>query len=79
MNTSTEEAKLKDLRKTAMLEALNEHRDLVKDIVEEAMEDIALVRAIDEGVRSETVPREEVFATFLVEDTVNEPAEQAEE
>jgi hypothetical protein len=34
----------------------------VKDIVEEALEDIALASAIDEGLRSERVPREEVFA-----------------
>jgi hypothetical protein len=63
MATSIDEAKLKDMLKAAVREALNEHRDLVKDIVEEAMEDIALTRAIDEGLRSESVPREEVLAS----------------
>ena len=62
MATSIDEAKLKDLLKAAVVEALHEHRDLVKDILEEAIEDIALGRAIDEGLRSEYVPREEVFA-----------------
>jgi hypothetical protein len=62
MVTSIDEATLKELFKTAMVEVLNEHRDLVKDIVEEAMEDIALTRAIDEGLRSESVSREEVMA-----------------
>lgn len=62
MATTIDEAKLKDLLKVAVVEALHEHRDLVKDIVEEALEDIALTRAIDEGLRSESVPREEVLA-----------------
>jgi hypothetical protein len=62
MATSIDEAILKDLLKAAVLEALHENRDLVKDIVEEAMEDIALTRAIDEGLRSEPVPREDVLA-----------------
>jgi hypothetical protein len=62
MATTIDEAKLKDMLKTAVVEALREHRDLVKDIVEEAMEEIALTRAIDEGLRSESVPREEVLA-----------------
>ncbi|HEV7474679.1 MAG TPA: hypothetical protein VGN90_11565 [Pyrinomonadaceae bacterium] len=62
MVTSIDEETLKNLLKAAVVEALNEHRDLVKEIVEEAMEDIALTRAIDEGIRSDTVPREEVYA-----------------
>jgi hypothetical protein len=62
MATSIDEAKLKDMLKAAVVEALHENRDLVKDIVEEAMEDIAFTRAIDEGLRSESVPREEVLA-----------------
>jgi hypothetical protein len=62
MSTTIEEAKLKDLLKAARVEALQEHRDLVKDIVEEAMEEIALNRAIDEGLNSESVPREKVIA-----------------
>jgi hypothetical protein len=34
----------------------------VRDIVEEALEDLALQRAIDEGLESPRVSREEVFA-----------------
>lgn len=60
MVTVIEDAKLKDMLKAAVAEALHEHRDLVKDIVEEALEDIALTRAMDEGLRTEPVPREEV-------------------
>ena len=47
--------------KSAVAEVFEERRDFVKEIVEEAMEDIALMRAIDEGVRTETVSRSEVF------------------
>jgi hypothetical protein len=62
MATPIDEAKLKDMLKVAVVEALHEHRDLLKGIVEEAIEDIALSRAIDDGLRSEPVPREDVFA-----------------
>lgn len=63
MATATvDEEKLKELLKAALVEALEEHRDLVRDIVEEAMEDLALARAIEEGLGSPPVPRDEVFA-----------------
>lgn len=53
---------LKRLLKSAIAESLEERRDWVRDIVEEALEDIALHRAIDEGLESHKVSREEVFA-----------------
>jgi hypothetical protein len=56
------EERLKDLMKSALAEALEERRDLVQDIVEDAMEDIGLARAIEEGLRGESIPREEVIA-----------------
>ena len=62
MATSIDEGNLKALLKAAVIEALEERRDLVKDIVEEALEDIARARAIEEGVAGETVSRAEVFA-----------------
>ena len=63
MATATiDEEKLKDLLKSALVEALEEHRDLVQDIVGEAMEDIALAHAIEQGLGSESVSRDEVFA-----------------
>jgi hypothetical protein len=43
-------------------EALEERRDLVQDIGEEAMEDIGLACAIEQGLGSESIPRKEVFA-----------------
>jgi len=56
-----DEKELKDLVKAAVAEALVEQRTLVKEIVEEAIEEIALARAIDEGLETEPVTREEVF------------------
>jgi hypothetical protein len=62
MATATfDEEKLKDLLKSALVEALEEQRALVQDIVEEAMEDIALARAIEQGLDSESISRDEVF------------------
>jgi len=63
MATATfDEEELKELLKAAVVEALKEQRDLVRDIVEEAIEDIALARAIEQGLNSEHIPRNEVFA-----------------
>jgi len=62
MATSIDETKLKDLLKSAVAEVLDERRELVKEIIEEAIEDLALVRAIDEGMSTDTVSRQEVLA-----------------
>ena len=62
MATSMDEAKLKELLKSAVTEVLEERREFVKEIIEEAMEDVALARAIDEGVSTDAVSREEVFS-----------------
>jgi hypothetical protein len=62
MATSTvDDERLKDLLKSALVEALEEHRELVQAIVEEALEDIALARAIEQGLGSQTVSRGEIF------------------
>ncbi len=37
---------------------------MLRDVFEEVLEDIALVRAIEEGRQSETANRAEVFAIF---------------
>lgn len=62
MATATiDEAKLKDLIKDAVIEALETRRDLVQEIVEDAMEDFAFARAVAEGLETETVSRAGVF------------------
>ena len=62
MSTMIDEKELKALLKAAVAEALEEHRGLVKEIVEEAIEEIALSRAIDEGLQSAPANPDEVFA-----------------
>lgn len=61
MQTPVDEIQLKALFKSALVEVMEERRDLIRDAVEEALEDIALARAIQEGETSETVSREEIF------------------
>ena len=61
MATPIDEAKLKEMLKSAIAEVFEESRELVKEIFEEAMEDIALARAIDEGSQTKIVDREAVF------------------
>jgi hypothetical protein len=63
-NIPISEEKLKNLMKSALSEVLEERRDLVRDIVEEAMEDIGLSRAIETGLEGESVQREEVMAVL---------------
>ncbi|HEX7239275.1 MAG TPA: hypothetical protein VF263_03335 [Longimicrobiaceae bacterium] len=58
---SLSETQLKDALKAALVEVLEERADLLRDVLAEVMEDIALVRAIQDGETSEPVSREEVF------------------
>jgi len=61
MPLSAEDAKLKMLLKAAVVEVLEERRDLVRDALADAVEDIGLVRAIEAGSRSKAINRAEVF------------------
>jgi hypothetical protein len=60
-STTLDEAKLKELLKSAILEVFEERKDLIRDLLEEAIEDIALARAIEEGTDGERVSRQAVF------------------
>ena len=51
MQTTVDEQQMKELMKAAVTEVLLERRDLLRDALEETLEDIALVRAIAEGQR----------------------------
>ena len=62
MATATlDDKKLKSLLKSAFAETLKEQRALVQDIVEDALEEIALARAIDQGLHSKPVSRAAVY------------------
>ena len=75
--TFPDEDRLKDLVKTAFREVLDERRDLQCEVVEEALEDVGLIRpacadgtadrAITEGQLSNLVPRDKVFELFRSE------------
>ncbi len=53
---------LKELFKTAVLEVLEERKDILRELIEEALQDIALVRASEHGRGTEDVARGEVFS-----------------
>lgn len=59
--TMIDEERLKEVLKLAIVEVLEERGDLVRELFEEAIEDIALSRAIEEGEQSPTVSRDEIF------------------
>ncbi|MBW1785423.1 MAG: hypothetical protein JRK53_02210 [Deltaproteobacteria bacterium] len=56
-----ENGKLKELFKQAIIEAMEEKKDMVRDLLFEAMEDVAMVNAIRHGEQSPPASREEVF------------------
>lgn len=56
------EQTLKTILKAAIAEVLAERRDLVRAIVEEALEDAGLVAAIDEGLGTGAVNRSEILS-----------------
>lgn len=61
MEAQLNPAQLKELLKAAIVEVLEERRDLISDLIEEVLEDVALARAIEEGESTDIVNRDEVF------------------
>jgi len=59
-----DEEKLKELLKTALVEVLEERKEVLRDLIEEALEDIALARAIEQGQRTQDASRSEVFSVL---------------
>lgn len=57
-----DDARLKALFKTVLLEVLEERKDLLRDVIEETLEDVALARAIEVGHRTDDASRSEVFS-----------------
>jgi hypothetical protein len=64
MSTTIDQNELKNMLKAAVTEVLEENRNLLREIVEEALEEIALARAIDEGLKTDPVSPTEVFAVL---------------
>jgi hypothetical protein len=61
MEGSISDDRIKELFKSAILEVLEERGDLLREALAEAIEDIALVRAIEDGENTEAITRDEVF------------------
>ncbi len=61
METLIDDKKIKDLFKQAIIEAIEEKKEAVHDLLVEVMEDIALVRAIQDGENSGPASRGEIF------------------
>ena len=55
---------LKQAMKDALAETLSEQRDLFREVFIEALEDLALIEAVEEGRQTEKVDRAEVFAVL---------------
>ena len=55
------ETKIKEVFKIAVMEALEERKDLFGKLFWEISEDIALAKAIEEGEKTPKVSREEIF------------------
>ena len=56
------EKKLRGIVKSALADAFKENRELMQDIVQEALEDIAMARAIEQGLETKPVSRKKVFS-----------------
>jgi dsDNA-specific endonuclease/ATPase MutS2 len=62
MDTSLMDSlEIKKLFKQAIVEVLQERKDLFADVFVEAMEEVALAKAIEEGEATEPVSRDEIF------------------
>ena len=59
--TTLDTSELKELLKSAISEVLQEQKEVFTDIIIEAMEDIGLVKAIEEVENTEPVSREAIF------------------
>ena len=61
---SIPEDTLKQAMKEALTETFAEERDLLREVVVEALEDFALAEAIEEGQQTEKVSRERILNTL---------------
>jgi hypothetical protein len=57
-----DEKRLRGIVKAALVDAFKENRDLMQDIVEEAIEDITIARLIERGLQTKPESRKKVFS-----------------
>ena len=61
MEALADDNKLKNLIKQAIIEAIEEKKDVVHDILVNALEDVAMIHAIQDGEDSGSASRDEIF------------------
>ncbi|MDH5525393.1 MAG: hypothetical protein OEY01_15570 [Desulfobulbaceae bacterium] len=61
METLIDNGKLKDLFKQAIIEAMEEKKEVVHDLLVEVMEDVSMIHAIEQGEDSGQASRDEIF------------------
>jgi len=61
MEAITDSGKLKEIFKQALIEAIEEKKDVVHDLLVDAMEDLSMIHAIQEGEKTGSASRNEVF------------------
>jgi hypothetical protein len=62
--TATEERRLKVLLKDAVTEVLEERQDFLRAALQESLEDMAMLKAIQDGEKSPLVSRKKIFQRF---------------
>lgn len=62
--TATEERRLKVLLKDAVTEVLEERQDILRAALQESLEDMAMLKAIQEEEKSPLVSRKKIFQRF---------------
>jgi len=67
MQTLIDDGKLKQLLKEALIETIEEKRNIFHELIVDAVEDIGMLRAIQEGEYTETVSKQEVFNILEVQ------------
>jgi hypothetical protein len=60
MDTTITEHRLKELVRQAVTEALEERADFLQAVLSEALEDLGLLRAVEEGLRTESVDEDRI-------------------
>ena len=59
--TALEQRRLKSLLKNAVVEVLEERHDLLREALQESLEDLALLRAIQDGQKSKLTTRRKIL------------------
>ena len=59
--TALEERRIKLLLKDAVVEVLEERHDLLREALQESFEELALLRAIQDGEKSPPTSRKKIF------------------